>query len=142
MVSFSLDCLTLKPIYKGSPSVKCSYCGSVSAPTSKGTPCDTCGVSTVRTPLSLPLPFPCCLAVLYSSSDSVTSCLLSSSHLFIYFSSITYSATPIYPTLVPTCCHHSFPPLPNSYSFSFSFSLKNILSFISSPFLSCSNLLQ
>ena len=44
----SLDCFTLKPIYKGSPSIKCSYCGSVSDPSHKGSPCATCNLSTVR----------------------------------------------------------------------------------------------
>ena len=44
----SLDCITLKPIYKGSPSIKCSYCGSVSDPSHKDEPCANCTLSTVR----------------------------------------------------------------------------------------------
>ena len=47
-VIVSLDCFTLKPIYKGSPSIKCSYCGSVSDHSHKGEPCSTCTLSTVR----------------------------------------------------------------------------------------------
>jgi len=44
---FNLDCFTLKPIYKGSPSVKCSYCASVYVPTYKGSLCVTCNLCTV-----------------------------------------------------------------------------------------------
>jgi len=44
---FSLDCFNLKPIYKGSPSVKCSYCASVYSPDYKGKVCLTCGLASV-----------------------------------------------------------------------------------------------
>ena len=44
----SLDCFSLKPIYKGSPSVKCSYCSSVAAPANKGSLCATCNLCTVK----------------------------------------------------------------------------------------------
>ncbi len=47
MNPFSLDCASLKPIYKGSPSVKCSYCASAYAPGCKGTLCATCQLCTV-----------------------------------------------------------------------------------------------
>lgn len=44
---FSLDCYTMKPIYKGSADVKCSYCNSTYAPDFKGKLCVTCNISTV-----------------------------------------------------------------------------------------------
>ena len=44
---FSVCCATLKPIYKGSPSVKCSYCASTYTPGAKGKLCETCGLSTI-----------------------------------------------------------------------------------------------
>jgi coatomer protein complex subunit alpha (xenin) len=47
MNPFSLDCLNLKPIYKGSPLVKCPYCFSAYAPELKGSLCVTCGISVI-----------------------------------------------------------------------------------------------
>jgi coatomer protein complex subunit alpha (xenin) len=47
MNPFTLDCDTLKPIYKGSPSVKCAYCSSTYAPAYKGKLCQTCNISQV-----------------------------------------------------------------------------------------------
>ena len=47
MNPFNIDCSALKPIYKGSPSVKCPYCQSVYAPIYKGKVCATCNISTV-----------------------------------------------------------------------------------------------
>jgi len=44
---FSLDCNTMKPIYKGSPSIKCPYCGSSYDPSSKGSVCQTCDIASV-----------------------------------------------------------------------------------------------
>ena len=44
---FNLDCQTMKPIYKGSPMMKCSYCGSCYAPEFKDKLCVTCNISTV-----------------------------------------------------------------------------------------------
>lgn len=44
---FSLDCEKLKPIYKGSPSVKCPYCSASYNPGYKGKVCLVCGVSAV-----------------------------------------------------------------------------------------------
>jgi coatomer subunit alpha len=49
MNPFSLDCLNLKPIYKGSPLVKCPYCFSAYSPVLKGSLCVTCGISIVGT---------------------------------------------------------------------------------------------
>eukprot|EP01041_Mallomonas_annulata_P007740 gene7740-15829_t len=47
MNPFNLDCFTLKPIYKGSPSVKCPYCNSFYVPAYKGKTCSTCTICTV-----------------------------------------------------------------------------------------------
>lgn len=47
MNPFNIDCAALKPIYKGSPHVKCPYCQSVYAPEYKGKICVTCNISTV-----------------------------------------------------------------------------------------------
>jgi coatomer protein complex subunit alpha (xenin) len=47
MNPFSLDCIDLKPVYKGEASVKCPYDGSVFKPDKKGHLCPTCGMSTV-----------------------------------------------------------------------------------------------
>jgi coatomer protein complex subunit alpha (xenin) len=47
MNPFSLDCAELKPIYKGSPSIKCPYCFSSYSPGHKGKLCVTCNLSTV-----------------------------------------------------------------------------------------------
>lgn len=47
MNPFSLDCILLKPVYKGSPSVKCPYCSSMYVPDNKGKLCVTCGISTI-----------------------------------------------------------------------------------------------
>ena len=47
MNPFSLDCFNLKPIYKGSPMLKCAYCGSAYAPDYEGKRCITCKVSEV-----------------------------------------------------------------------------------------------
>lgn len=44
---FEVDCLALKPIYRGSPSSKCPYCSSAFQPTAKGSVCVTCGLSKV-----------------------------------------------------------------------------------------------
>lgn len=44
---FTLDCAILKPIYKGAPSSKCSYCSSTYAADYKGKVCLTCQVCTV-----------------------------------------------------------------------------------------------
>ena len=44
---YSLDCYSMKPIYKGSPDVKCSYCNSSYAPEYKGKQCVTCNIATV-----------------------------------------------------------------------------------------------
>lgn len=44
---FEIDCLSLKPIYRGSPSVKCPYCSSAFSPEAKGTVSVTCGMSKV-----------------------------------------------------------------------------------------------
>ena len=49
MNPFSIDCFDLKPIYKGSPSVRCPYCSSVYAPSYKGKLCVTCNISVVGT---------------------------------------------------------------------------------------------
>jgi hypothetical protein len=49
----SLDCYTFKPIYKGSPSIKCPYCSSVYEPSYKGKVCATCNISSVRRLYSL-----------------------------------------------------------------------------------------
>jgi len=47
MNPFNLDCNTLKPIYKGSPSIKCPYCNSCYVPSYKGNVCKTCTLCTV-----------------------------------------------------------------------------------------------
>jgi coatomer protein complex subunit alpha (xenin) len=44
---FTLDCATLKPIYRGSPSIKCPYCFSSYSPDYKGKKCVICNVSNV-----------------------------------------------------------------------------------------------
>lgn len=44
---FSLDCSSLKPLYKGTPLVKCSYCAACYAVDYKGKLCLICGISTV-----------------------------------------------------------------------------------------------
>jgi coatomer protein complex subunit alpha (xenin) len=45
MNPFSLDCGNFKPIYKGSPLIKCAYCASAYSPEAKGKACATCCVS-------------------------------------------------------------------------------------------------
>jgi coatomer protein complex subunit alpha (xenin) len=47
MNPFVLDCNTLKPIYKGSPVVKCPFCKSSYVPESKGQICNTCQISKI-----------------------------------------------------------------------------------------------
>lgn len=47
MNPFSLDCSTLKPIYKGTSSVKCPYCSSIYSPDFKGKVCETCKLCSV-----------------------------------------------------------------------------------------------
>lgn len=47
MNPFNLDCDSLKPIYKGSPAVKCPFCVSMYVPSYKGKVCATCGLCTV-----------------------------------------------------------------------------------------------
>lgn len=42
---FSLDCDRMKPIYKGSPQIKCSYCAAVYNPAYKGQICVICDTS-------------------------------------------------------------------------------------------------
>jgi coatomer protein complex subunit alpha (xenin) len=44
---FSLDCKEFKPIYKGSPAIKCPYCGSSYVPATKGEVCSTCTISQI-----------------------------------------------------------------------------------------------
>eukprot|EP00752_Nemacystus_decipiens_P007324 g6553.t1 len=44
---FEVDCQNLKPIYRGSPSCKCPYCGSAYQPFAKGSVCVTCGLSQI-----------------------------------------------------------------------------------------------
>ncbi|CAN0049241.1 unnamed protein product [Choristocarpus tenellus] len=44
---FEMDCLNLKPIYRGSPSCKCPYCGSVYSPADAKGICVTCGISQI-----------------------------------------------------------------------------------------------
>jgi len=43
----SLDCFALKPIYKGTPNLKCSYCASVYSTDYKGGLCLTCCIASV-----------------------------------------------------------------------------------------------
>jgi coatomer protein complex subunit alpha (xenin) len=43
----SLDCATLKPLYKGTPLVKCSYCSANYAADYKGKRCLICDIATV-----------------------------------------------------------------------------------------------
>ena len=43
----SLDCCTLKPLYKGTPLVRCSYCSACYAADYKGQRCVICDISTV-----------------------------------------------------------------------------------------------
>lgn len=45
---YSLDCAALKPIYRGSASIKCPYCSAVYSPASKGTTCSVCNLCKVR----------------------------------------------------------------------------------------------
>jgi len=47
MNPFVLDCFAFKPIYRGSPSIKCSYCASHYAPDYKGKLCVTCNMCIV-----------------------------------------------------------------------------------------------
>ena len=47
MNPFSLDCNVMKPIYKGSPLVKCPYCSSAYLPETKGKTCNTCKLSQI-----------------------------------------------------------------------------------------------
>jgi coatomer protein complex subunit alpha (xenin) len=54
---FSLDCASLKPLYKGTPLVKCSYCAACYAVDYKGKLCLICGISTVSCALSEPIMF-------------------------------------------------------------------------------------
>ncbi|CAN0223457.1 unnamed protein product [Discosporangium mesarthrocarpum] len=44
---FEMDCITLKPIYRGSPSCKCPYCGSTYTPDAAKSVCVTCGICQV-----------------------------------------------------------------------------------------------
>ncbi len=44
---FSLDCERMKPIYKGSPQIKCSYCSANYSPVYKGRVCAICEISAV-----------------------------------------------------------------------------------------------
>jgi len=44
---FSIDCFRLKPIYKGTASIKCSYCQSSYSVDYKGKLCQTCGICSV-----------------------------------------------------------------------------------------------
>ena len=45
--SFVIDCKNLSPIYRGQPSIKCSYCGSSYVSEMKGNVCTTCQLSVV-----------------------------------------------------------------------------------------------
>ena len=47
MNPFNLDCNVMKPIYKGSPLVKCPYCSSAYLPETKGKTCNTCKLSQI-----------------------------------------------------------------------------------------------
>jgi coatomer protein complex subunit alpha (xenin) len=44
---FNIDCFNLKPLYKGTVSIKCSYCQSCYAASYKGKLCLTCGICSV-----------------------------------------------------------------------------------------------
>lgn len=44
---FNLDCHAMKPIYKGSASIRCSFCNSAYVPEFKDNLCVTCSISTV-----------------------------------------------------------------------------------------------
>jgi len=44
---FTVECLELVPIYKGTPSSRCSFCGSTYFPHAKGTVCVTCNLSVI-----------------------------------------------------------------------------------------------
>jgi coatomer protein complex subunit alpha (xenin) len=46
---YSLDCNTLKPLYKGTPLVKCSYCSACYAADYRGKRCMICNIATVST---------------------------------------------------------------------------------------------
>ena len=45
--AFVIDSVNLTPIDRGSPSLRCSYCGSSYAPELKGGLCVTCGISQI-----------------------------------------------------------------------------------------------
>ncbi len=44
---FSLDCASLKPIYRGTPSLKCSFCSANYQTDYKGKLCVICNISAV-----------------------------------------------------------------------------------------------
>jgi len=44
---FDVDCAAFLPIYRGSPVVKCAYCGSAYGPDMKSKLCVTCGISLI-----------------------------------------------------------------------------------------------
>jgi coatomer protein complex subunit alpha (xenin) len=44
---FDIDCASFLPIYRGSPVVKCAYCGSAYDPSMKNKVCKTCGLSLI-----------------------------------------------------------------------------------------------
>jgi coatomer protein complex subunit alpha (xenin) len=44
---FSLDCASLRPLYKGTPAVKCSYCAASYGVEHRGKLCLICGISSV-----------------------------------------------------------------------------------------------
>lgn len=44
---FDVDCASFLPIYKGSPVVKCAYCGSSYAPEMRNKVCKSCGISLI-----------------------------------------------------------------------------------------------
>jgi len=44
---FVIDCERLKPIYRGSPLVRCAFCSSAFAPEAKGKTCTTCGLALI-----------------------------------------------------------------------------------------------
>lgn len=47
MNPFNIDCFQLKPIYRGSPSIKCSYCSAVYSPDFWGQTCAICNLCKV-----------------------------------------------------------------------------------------------